>query len=73
MSTQAVLADILLRDAGHGGLWEWAMNQRRAVRPPNLEEVAHRLVDATDGRVKVGGDMLRKWLLAAEIEQGGAR
>lgn len=48
------------------------MEQRRSVRPPNWEEVARRLVEATDGRVQIGGEMLRKWLIAAEAEREAA-
>lgn len=69
MSTQAVLADVLLREAGHDGLWEWAMEQRKSVRPPSWDEVARRLSDVTSGQIKVGAQMLRKWVLAAEAEQ----
>ncbi|MEE1616973.1 hypothetical protein [Brachybacterium sp. J153] len=42
------------------------MEQRRSVRPPNWAELAERLADETEGAVVVKGDMLRKWLLAAE-------
>lgn len=61
-----MLADALLRVSGDGGLWEWAMEQRRSVWPPNWTELAQRLAAETDGAVVVKGDMLRKWLLAAE-------
>lgn len=70
MTPNADRADLLLRQAGHGGLWEWAMEQRRSVRPPNWGELAYRLVVDTDGAVQVKGEMLRKWLLAAESERG---
>ena len=70
MTPNADRADLLLRHAGHGGLWEWAMEQRRSVRPPNWGELAYRLVVDTDGAVQVKGEMLRKWLLAAESERG---
>ena len=66
MRTQAPYADLLLRLSGHGGLWDWAMEQRRSARPPNWAELAERLAMETDGDVAVKGDMLRKWLLAAE-------
>lgn len=66
MRSQAPYADLLLRLSGHGGLWDWAMEQRRSVRPPNWAELAERLATETDGAVVVKGDMLRKWLLAAE-------
>lgn len=66
MRSQAPYADLLLRNSGHGGLWEWAMEQRRCVRPPNWSELAERLAGETDGAVVVKGEMLRKWLLAAE-------
>ena len=66
MRSQAPYADLLLRLSGHGGLWDWAMEQRRSVRPPNWAELAERLVTETEGAVVVKGDMLRKWLLAAE-------
>lgn len=66
MRSQAPYADLLLRLSGHGGLWDWAMEQRRSVRPPNWAELAERLAMETDGAVAVKGDMLRKWLLAAE-------
>ena len=59
-------ADLLLRLSGHGGLWDWAMEQRRSARPPNWAELAERLAMETDGAVAGKGDMLRKWLLAAE-------
>ncbi len=42
------------------------MEQRRSVRPPNWAELAERLDAETDGAVVVKGEMLRKWLLAAE-------
>lgn len=66
MRTQVPYADLLLRLSGHGGLWDWAMEQRRSARPPNWAELAERLAMETDGAVAVKGDMLRKWLLAAE-------
>lgn len=66
MRSQAPYADLLLRSSGHGGLWEWAMDQRRSVRPPNWAQLAERLAAETQGAVVVKGDMLRKWLLAAE-------
>ncbi len=66
MRSQAPYADLLLRLSGHGGLWDWAMEQRRSVRPPNWAELAERLATETEGAVVVKGDMLRKWLLAAE-------
>lgn len=46
------------------------MEQRRSVRPPNWSELAYRLVVDTDGAIQVKGEMLRKWLLAAESERG---
>ena len=70
MRSQAPYADLLLRLSGHGGLWEWAMEQRRSVRPPNWAELAERLAAETAGAVVVKGDMLRKWLLAAEDARG---
>lgn len=36
------------------------------MRPPNWSELAERLAAETDGAVVVKGEMLRKWLLAAE-------
>ncbi len=42
------------------------MEQRRSVRPPNWAELAERLAEETEGAVQVKGEMLRKWLLAAE-------
>lgn len=66
MRSQAPYADLLLHQLGHGGLWEWAMEQRRSVRPPNWAELAERLAAETDGAVIVKGEMLRKWLLTAE-------
>lgn len=68
MKSHAPYADLLLRLAGHGGLWEWAMEERRSVRPPNWTELARRLSCTTDGAVTVKGEMLRKWLLAAEAD-----
>ena len=70
MRSQAPYADLLLQLSGHGGLWEWAMEQRRSVRPPNWAELAERLAAETEGAVVVKGDMLRKWLLAAEDARG---
>lgn len=58
-----------LRAHGHAGLWHWAMDQRGSVRPPNWDELASRLGDVTDGAVRVKGDMLRKWLISAELER----
>ncbi|MGP9747221.1 hypothetical protein [Brachybacterium sp. AOP29-B2-41] len=72
MRSQAPYADLLLRQSGHGGLWEWAMGQRRSVRPPNWAELAVRLTTETEGAVVVKGDMLRKWLLAAEDTRTGS-
>lgn len=46
------------------------MEQRRSVRPPNWAELAERLAAETEGAVVVKGDMLRKWLLAAEDARG---
>lgn len=66
MRSQAPYADLLLRLSGHGGLWEWAMEQRRSVQPPNWAKLAERLAAETEGAVVVKGEMLRKWLLAAE-------
>lgn len=66
MRSQAPYADLFLRMSGHGGLWEWALGQRRSVRPPNWAELSARLAAETDGAVVVKGEMLRKWLLAAE-------
>lgn len=66
MKSQAPYADLLLRQAGRGGLWEWAMDQRRSVRPMSWSELADRLTGETEGRVQVKGEMLRKWLIAAE-------
>ena len=37
---------------------------------PTGGELAYRLVVDTDGAVQVKGEMLRKWLLAAESERG---
>ena len=71
MRSQAPYADALLRVLGHGGLWEWAMDQRRSVRPPNWAELAARLAAETDGAVVVKGEMLRKWLLVAEDARSG--
>lgn len=45
------------------------MVQRRSVRPPNWNELAYRLVMDTDGVVQIKGEMLRKWLLAAEAKR----
>lgn len=66
MRSQAPYADLLLRQAGRGGLWEWAMDQRRSVRPMSWSELADRLARETEGQVQVKGEMLRKWLLSAE-------
>lgn len=49
------------------------MEQRRSVRPPNWAELAERLAAETEGAVVVKGDMLRKWLLAAEDARGEGR
>lgn len=64
-----MLADLILRDAGEGGLWEWAMDQRRSARPPNWSELARRLSVRTDGKVSVTGEVLRQWVIAAEDER----
>lgn len=69
MTTTAKYADALLRERGHGGLYEWAMIQRARVRPPSYEEVAVLLRHATGGEVEIGGQMLRRWLLQLEIER----
>ena len=53
MRSQAPYADLLLRLSGHGGLWEWAMEQRRSVRPPNWAQLAERLAVETEGAVVV--------------------
>lgn len=45
------------------------MGERRSVRPPNWDELAYRLTAATDGEIQIKGEMLRKWLLAAEAER----
>lgn len=47
------------------------MEQRRSVRPPNWAELAARLTTETEGAVVVKGEMLRKWLLAAEDARSG--
>lgn len=61
-----MLADLLLREAGYGGLWEWAMDQRRSVRPAAWDDVAKELNVVTDGKIQVRGAMLRLWVIAAE-------
>lgn len=66
MSTQARLADLLLRNAGQGGLWAWAMDERRTVDPPSWDVLAERLEKVTEGSVHVGGVQLRRWVRAAE-------
>lgn len=66
MRSQAPYADLLLRQSGHGGLWEWAMEQRRSVRPLSWAKLAERLAAETGGAIVIKGDMMRKWLLAAE-------
>jgi hypothetical protein len=71
MSARATLADHLLREAGHGGLWEWAMDQRRTVSPPSWELLADRLADETEGAIRVRGTMLRRWIAAAEAQRRG--
>lgn len=69
MKSRRCGAERSLVDAGYGGLWEWAMRERRSVRPPNWDELAYRLAAATDGEIQIKGEMLRKWLLAAEAER----
>lgn len=69
MSTQAKLADLLLREAGRGGLWEWAMDERRSVTPAPWDDVAKRLAEVTDSEIKIGGAMLRRWVLDAETKK----
>lgn len=69
MRSQWSKAECLLAKTGHGGLWEWAMGERRSVRPPNWDELAYRLAAATDGEIQIKGEMLRKWLLTAEAER----
>lgn len=73
MSTQARLADVLLREQGQESLLAWAMDERRSVNPPSWDEVAGRLDQVTNGEIRVGGRMLRKWLLAAESELEATR
>lgn len=73
MRSPAPYADLLLRQSGHGGLWEWAMEQRRFVRPPSWAKVADQLALETGGAVVVKGEMLRKWLLAAEETRASSR
>lgn len=68
MSTKQMLADALLAESG--GLYEWAMDQRRAVRPSSWDEVAAALAEATEMRVVTSGRQLRTWL--AEIEEAEA-
>jgi hypothetical protein len=69
MSTQARLADVLLQKAGHGGLWEWAMDQRRSANPAPWDDVAVALAGATNGEVQVQGRILRRWVIAAEEQR----
>lgn len=64
-----MLADLILQDAGRGGLWEWAMEERRTARPPNWDKLARRLELETAGKVAVSGEVLRKWVIAAEDER----
>lgn len=66
MSFQSRLADLLLRDAGRGGLWLWAMAERRSVNPPSWDELAGRLQEVTGGEISVGGVQLRRWMKEAE-------
>lgn len=73
MSTQAELADMILRDAGRGGLWEWAMDQRRSATPMRWDEVAYRLRGETEGRIQIGGAQLRLWVIAAERQRNAER
>lgn len=63
MRSQALYADLLLQLSGHGALWEWAMEQRRSVRPPNWAELAERLAAETEGSVVVKGDILGRCAL----------
>lgn len=65
----ARLADRILREQGHDGLLEWGLAQRNTVIPPNWDEVARRLRDATDGEADVTGRVVRMWMLAAEQAQ----
>lgn len=69
----ARLADRILQEQGHGGLLEWGLAQRAAVIPPNWDEVARRLREATEGEADVTGRVVRMWMLAAEqarVEEG---
>lgn len=45
------------------------MTQRRSVTPPPWDEVAERLTEATGGKIHVRGQMLRRWVVAAEAER----
>ena len=71
-TTLARLADRILREEGCGGLLEWSLVQRRAVIPPNWDEVARRLSEETGGEVDVRGRVLRQWLLVAELDRDKA-
>lgn len=68
-----MLANVLLRDKGYGGLWEWAMDQRRSATPMSWDEVAYRLGPATDGTIQVQGRVLRRWVIAAEGQRNAER
>lgn len=69
MSTKQMLADVLLEDSG--GLYEWAMAQRRGVTPKSWDQVAAVLGEETEGRVKTTGRQLRAWLVEIEERDGG--
>ena len=66
MTTSARIADILLTQKGYPGLYDWAMDQRRSVRPATWDEVALSLRAAADEKINVRGQMLRRWGEAAE-------
>lgn len=51
MTTSARIADILLTQKGYPGLYDWAMDQRRSVRPATWDEVALSLRAATDEKL----------------------
>lgn len=68
MSTKQMLADVILEP--EGGLYEWAMKQRRGVQPKPWDQVAEDLGHATDGRVETTGRQLRQWLI--ELERSGS-
>lgn len=68
-TAKAVLADLLLREKGHGSLDEFVRVRRLRMQPMSWEQIASELVEVTDGRVVVSGSTIRLWFLSDDTEQ----